>query len=228
MLTQPSANGKHVAVALLEAFESPGFDLARQGVKLGLIGEDAAEIRWVATLTSTDAGSAIGIRTAIASDDGAFIAVAAWNYGVAVVDTQTGEKLWEHMPGANAVKYAAFSPDAKTVYAGGTEGIIYAMDTLTGNVLGKWYASESGREQDGNPIQCLAVSPDGRWVAAGTGPAGLVFVGSTATNKMVRVLRHGGSTVLLVHFSPDSSALASFVPGTLKIWKVAQWDDRKP
>ncbi len=228
ILAQPSGDGTCVAVVLLEGFESPGWDWERRGVKLGLAGEDPPEIRWVATLTSTDPPLAGNIRTALPSDDGVLIAIAPWNYGVAVVDTKTGQKLWERMPGSNAVQYAAFSPDAKTVYAGGTEGIVYAMDTLTGNVIGKWYASESGREEPGHRIECLAVSPDGRWVAAGTGPEGLVFVGSTATNKMVKTLRHGGSTVLLVHFSPDSSALASFVPGTLKIWKVSQWDDKKP
>ena len=102
------------------------------------------------------------------------------------------------------------------------------MDVKTGNVVSRWYASASGQEEYGHRISCMAVSPDGRWVAAGTGPEGLVFVGSTATNKCVKILNHGMGTILLVHFSPDSKALATFVPGTLKVWNVTQWDKTPP
>jgi hypothetical protein len=98
------------------------------------------------------------------------------------------------------------------------------MGALTGKTLGCRSATESGAEEYGHRISCLAASADGRWVAAGTGPEGLTFVGSAAESRLVAVLEHGGRTVELVHFSPDSKALASFVPGTLKIWNVAQWD----
>ncbi len=219
----PSRNGVYVAMASRERISRPPpeHDPKKERMNVGLIGPGIDSVCWKVILSGT--GAETDIRSAVPSDDGTFVAVAAWEGGVAMVDMQAGQELWSIKPGSNAVQYVAFSPDSKIVYAGGTEGVVYGMDIATGKVLSKWYATSSGREEYGERISCLAVSPDGRWVAAGTGPSGLVYVGSTATNKLVRVLNHGGGTIALVHFSPDSQALASFVPGALKVWKVSEW-----
>jgi WD40 repeat protein len=157
------------------------------------------------------------------------VAVAAWDAegGVTMIEVATKQKLWSRRPGSNVISYLAFSPDSRVVYGGGTEGAVYAMDVKTGNRLSRWYASASGKEEYGHRISSLAVSPDGRWIAAGTGPEGLVFVGSTATNKCVKILKHLDGilgSVAVVQFSPNSQALATFVPGTLRVWNVTQWD----
>jgi hypothetical protein len=209
----------------------PDYDYYHPRLQVGLIGPDATEITWGATLVSNHVGGQ-DPRSVPASDDGKYVAVGGWGQGaggygtgVAMVDIAARQELWTKVLPSDNVFHVAFSPDSRLVYAGSMKGIVYAMDVKTGNVLGKWYASESGKTEEGNRISCLAVSPDGRWVAAGvTGPDGLIFVGSAATNKLVQVLKHGMGTVDLVHFSPDSKALATFVPDTLKIWNVSQWD----
>jgi hypothetical protein len=218
-----SRNGQYVVIAGQEDLTQPPPDYRtdRERLNVGLISPGSDDVVWKAIVSGT--GAATDIRSAVASDDGTLVAVAAWEGGVALIDVNAGRELWTKMPGSNAVQYVAFSPDSKIVYAGGTEGAVFGLDVATGKVLSTWYATSSGREEYGERISCLAVSPDGRWVAAGTGPEGVVYVGATATNKLVRVLNHGGGTIALVHFSPDSQALASFVPGTLKIWKVSEW-----
>ena len=90
-------------------------------------------------------------------------------------------------------------------------------------IVNSWYATGSGRSEYGHRISALAVSPDGLWIAAGTGPEGLVFIVSSRNGKLVKILNHGLSTVELVSFSPDSKALATFVPGTLKMWRIDKW-----
>lgn len=58
------------------------------------------------------------------------------------------------------------------------------------------------------------------WACAGRQPV------STGESSLVASLNHGRATVLLVAFSPDSSAIATFVPGTLKVWNVSRWDKK--
>jgi hypothetical protein len=223
-IIQASATGQFVALCCREDSGAPGRDWDHPRVQVGLIGPEAKEINWVTTLVGRRSGCDITVRSVVPSNDGTYVAVAGWDNALAMIDVAARETLWIEKPGGRDPLYAVFSPDSQVAYVGGAEGAVYAVNVQTGKPCSRWYATLSGQEEYGHRISCLAVSPDGRWVAAGTGPEGLVFVGSTAANKLVTVLNHGGSTVLLVHFSPDSKALASFVPGTIKIWNVARWD----
>ena len=69
-------------------------------------------------------------------------------------------------------------------------------------------------------VQCLAVSQDGRWIAAGT-PRGDVLVWDAKTYERV-VLHRVRSSIRSVDFSPDSARVvsASWV-GTASIWDIA-------
>ncbi len=226
--TQSSRAGNHVAVCLREKAGEWGpsdRDREKPRALVGLINRNTLELAWVGTLVGTYGGSDGNIRTALPSDDGTFVAVAAWDHGVAMLDTSKKEMLWSTCPSAGGpTYYTAFSPDSRIIYAGGTEGCVYGMDVRSGAILSRWCATRSGKPEYGHRISCLGVSPDGRWVAAGTGPEGLIWLWRVTDGKCMKILDHGGSTVQLVHFSPDSSALASFVPGTLKVWKVSRWD----
>jgi len=85
--------------------------------------------------------------------------------------------------------------------------------------VNRWFATPSGREESGRPIMTVSMSPDGRFVAAGTGPEGDVYLFFTSDGHR-RVLKHGGSTILMASFSPDSKRLASYAGGEIKIWKM--------
>ena len=65
------------------------------------------------------------------------------------------------------------------------------------------------------------MSPDGQWLAAGTGPEGHVYLWNTVSaDSKPRLLPHGGTTILIVSFSPDSRHLASVAGGKIKVWKL--------
>ncbi len=223
---QLSRSGTHVAVCLSEELTDPppNHDRQHPRLKVGLIAPEKLEFTWVATLI----GRRIGVdtvRAALASDDGSYIAVAGWDNAVAMIDVTEQEVLWVRKPeGEIAASYVAFSPDASVVYAGGTKGAVYSMKTHTGETCGHWYATKSGQSEYGHRISCLAASPDGRWVAAGTGPEGEVYVGSVAEGRLVRILDHGGSIIRIVSFSPDSKSLATVAAGKIKVWNVSRWD----
>ena len=69
-------------------------------------------------------------------------------------------------------------------------------------------------------VRCLAVSKDGRWIAAGTG-LGDVFVWD-ATFKRVFSHREDDEIILGFDFSPDSTRLVSASwNGTATIWDIA-------
>jgi len=217
-LTCISKNGKFAAVFLGEEDERSGADWKNPRYKVGLIDVGARQLDWVGELSGQ--GDTIVNQMSV-SNDGRYIAVTGWYNEVALVDTSARELLWtKHPPDAVA---SVFSSDGQILYAGdGGGGGVYAFESRTGNVIGRWHATTTGEDTYGHRISCMAISPDDGWIAAGTGPEGQVFLFSTAApgGKPV-LLPHGYSTILIVSFSPDSKYVASLAKGRIKIWAVA-------
>jgi WD40 repeat protein len=216
-----SLQGNYTVLMLDEEHSHPpeGFDWKYDRFQLGLLGPDQKEILWLGVFRDTVA--AMNIRTIVPTDDGAYVALAGWKNGLAMVDCKERKLLWVvKPPNESSSSYAAFSPDRKVVYVGGTEGCVYGLDVRTGRILSRWFASPTGKELYGHRISSISASPNGEFVAAGTGPQGLVWVFETKNGKIVSEFDHGGSTILLTHFSPDSSALATMAAGYIKIWKI--------
>lgn len=221
--------GTYIAVSLGEIMgegvNPPGASWDHPRTRLGLIGPDRKRIDWVATLVGSFSGEHSDVAQVLPSDDGAYVAVAGYGNQVAIIDVAARNPLWVKKPVTeSSLVCAAFSPDAGLVYSGGTAGIVFAFDVRSGEIVGQWFATRSGAEEYGHRITCISASGDGRWVAVGTGPEGDVYVGDARRHKLVATLPHGGSTILMVQFSPDSTALASFAAGKLKIWRTADWD----
>lgn len=218
----PSQNGRYAGIVLDEdpGHPSPDYDWEVDRFQIGLIGPQADKIDWITTLENRT-GNTYSIRRVRPSDDGAYVALAGWFYGAAVIDVQAKEVLWVKCPkGEAGMVDIAFSPDNKTVYAGGTAGCVFGMDVATGEIVSRWFATQSGKTEYGWRISAIAVSPDGRFVAAGTGPDGVAYVWSRETGQQVKVVRHASSSISALSFSPDSKALATFIPGAIKIWDL--------
>ena len=173
-----------------------------------------------------------GSFKAIPSDDGKYIGVAGWDNGVAMIDVVNKKVLWtassNHMPGARkpneknnvpwkcipldavGVDDLAFTPDGKTVYVCGAiasdrvgaVGHVWCMNVETGKVVSRWWIDDTNSDEYTRIIHVISVSPDGRFVAAGSAGTGVVFLYSTKDGQR-RILNYGyPATIDFVSFSP--------------------------
>ncbi|MBN1489389.1 MAG: WD40 repeat domain-containing protein [Phycisphaerae bacterium] len=213
-----SANGRYVGLLFREQRRgNPDFN---ERVGVGLLDAETASFTWLLPLEQY-ARFAGNVRQVMPSDDGAYLAVVAWDCGAMVYDVHEEYLLWENRPRQEVCSAGVvFSPDNELIYTVGSGGFVYPMAVSDGSVQPRWAATLSGTEEYGHRISTVAISPDGRFIAAGTGPEGLVWLWERATHKRLKIFRHGGGTILLTHFSPDSKALATFNGGSIKIWDM--------
>jgi WD40 repeat protein len=217
-VSRTSDNGKHLAFWAGPETSSP--DYGTNKVRLGMLASKADRIDWVTTMQCGT--TTVNIGGVVPSNDGKYVALSGWDHGAALVDVPNKRVLWQRRP-QHEVCFTdiAFSPDSELVYAGGAEGCVYGMKVQDGEIVSRWWASPNGKSEYGYRISTISVSPDGKFVAAGTGPTGDVYVFSTKDGSR-RILNHGGSTILITSFSPDSKRLASFAAGQIKIWKLPE------
>jgi hypothetical protein len=217
-----SRSGKWVTAKVVEdaVCRPAGFDWNNFRLRVAVIETTTWKLTW-APMLEGERNAGADIRGVVPSDDGAYVCVAGWYNGAALLDVANHKVLWEKKPkGCIGMVDAAFAPDGKVVYVGDASGAVYVMDVATGDVLGEWWANDRGESVYGWRISTVAASADGRFVAAGTGPAGVVYVWRSDTGQRVRTLNHGGSTILVMTFSPDSKALASLAAGQIKVWTM--------
>jgi WD40 repeat protein len=209
-----SANGKFIAVVIQDPVYIRGIDLAR----VGIIDVAAKKLKSVTEINGH------GIHTvyqSAVSNDGRYVAVAGWDNGVAMIDGEQSKVLWSSRPPDEiSTAFAIFAPDGKTLFTAGSEGCVYSIDAATGQVLTTRYASTSGKKADANRVSSLAISDDGQWLAAGTGPQGVAYIWSLSGANPIRILVHGDSPVSIVAFSPDARHIATVGGGDMKIWSI--------
>jgi WD40 repeat protein len=244
-LGRGSWNGKHIAVWCQPENYSHE---PRNQIRFGLVAADGKSFNWAVTIRTDNlpnlAESWKGTNDVIPSNDGRYIGVPGWKRGVLMVDVTQKKPIWaassEYEPGAqsgseeSAVSWSriplaelgatdlVFSPDSKLIYAGGNTGLVYGMKTETGEVVSRWWATLSNENEPGHYITRVAVSPDGRFIAAGTVPNGLIFLFSTKDGHRYTFKHNRPISIDLLSFSPDSKRLASYAAGELKIWKLPE------
>lgn len=149
---------------------------------------------------------------------------------VQLLDLSGGNALWR-VPQTEDVKELAFTPDGKSLLAGGKNGLIRDFDPASGRVR----ATLGGEVA---PVSAVALSPDGRWLAIGTGnsadpsrPAQTLHVAlwDLTTGREARRLPLLGNAVSVLSFSADSRLLAAGSRSdpevcpkcTARLWDVA-------
>jgi WD40 repeat protein len=137
---------------------------------------------------------------------------AYWGNGVALTLTvgQEDSPLTE-INGGSEIRAVAFAANGEYLVSGGAGGV-------------RMWRVEDGEEMatvETKYVLCLAVSADGRWIAAGT-LYGEVLVWDAKTYEKVFSHREDNRTINGVDFSPDSTRLVSASDNErASIWDIA-------
>jgi WD40 repeat protein len=165
-------------------------------------------------------------RTAFAAD-GALMA-AVHNEALSVHDTATGKEKWRESLPAEAVTDCQFFPDGSVVaVAGKGEVKLFATTTgkpgvtlkavVTGKAAGVPPPPGGGRGRDW--VSDLAISADGKWLAASVGEdEEVVLCWDVKAGAVKHQLRPAAKPI---GFSPDGSELVTVHGGAVTFWTTA-------
>lgn len=156
------------------------------------------------------------IRAMDVSPNGLLLASGGNDRVVKLWDVAGGSLVRELKGHAGHVYSLAFHPDGKSLLSGDLMGAIRQWDLATGNLLGMFDAKplhtyEGGQQVDFGGVRGLAITPDGKSVAAGGLHKGTNPLG--AVNEPIVLLFEGESRKTL------KTQLADGIPGGV-IWRL--------
>jgi len=204
---QSSRNGKYIAVLCDDNLSASG-NFGHAEKPIGLYRAEEKKFEWIQTIKSdAPRGIRIHVSNIVVSDDGRSIALVGYNGRggwVNLTDCAAKGTKWEDTPKGSVAFYGGdFSADDETLFVGGgVDGKIYRYGVSSGRLLGSdWEVRER--------INRIAASPDGRIVAVGTGPMGVVYLLDARDGTVIRILRTQDGTISGLAFSPDGKLLAT-------------------
>ncbi len=159
----------------------------------------------------------ISVTDAKFSPDRRYLAVPLWNTAVWLIDMET-KQISELSGYGSSVKTVVFSPDSRTVFAGGWGGKIVAWDVATRKIT-KTLLGHTG------DVVGLAVHPNGKLLASASWDHTIrVWTLDLPADPKPRVLTEHSGIVNEVTFSPDGSQLASAgEDGAVNVWETKSW-----
>jgi WD40 repeat protein len=162
------------------------------------------------------------------SDDGKFV-VGVGSKGqeafMLLADLKQNKVIWERMlQEEERLTSVIFSRDGEAIYAG-CDNNVYKIQTDSGALLSRIQVTEKVETAHKPiPIQYIAVSPDGKLVAATLFQRLYIF--ECGTGRCIFKKSSGHKLAGALAFAPDSRFVATCdlrQGGTVKIWKVPQY-----
>jgi WD40 repeat protein len=202
-------------------FSHDGKRLALSSDKTAAVWDTATGTRLLTLKDQWMAASVIAFN-----QDGSRLAIAAYGGSVGVWDARTGRLLRalpqhdKHLgaltfsPRGDCLAVADFDP---SLFDGPRErrvNRVQVWDTRTGERRAAFLSRSEP------PVEALSFSPDGRWLAAGTGER--VTVWEVSSGKVFRTPQAHRGHVTVVSFSPDGHRLAAGGwDGRVVVWELA-------
>ncbi|WP_435011616.1 WD40 repeat domain-containing protein [Tundrisphaera lichenicola] len=180
------------------------------------------------------------IRAMCVSPDGAYLATGGNDRAVKLWDLSNGTLVRELKGHDGHVYSVEFQPDGKTLLSGDLLGSIRQWDLATGNLVGTFDAKplhsyNGGQQVDFGGVRGLAITPDGKSVAAGglhkaTNPLGavhepivLLFDGESRKNMKTQLADGiAGGVIWRLRYLADGSLMGGSggsTGGLLLFWK---------
>lgn len=217
-LLQAGPNGRFAVAAL-------AIDGLDRRIQLVLIDADLNSIQPVETKTMEQG---LQLNDIGLSKDGTLIAAVGggdkgWLF---VADAKGKQLLWEMaVEDCNEFSKVVFSPDGRMLYASESGRRVYIFD-ITAKRLVKKLEMDKYKTPPNNPqtISSIAVSPDGRLLAAASSPNSRVWVWDAETGKKIVTIGTSQFSTCSMAFSPDSSFLAGAVSGydPIEVWRISR------
>jgi hypothetical protein len=154
------------------------------------------------------------------SSDGKHLALGIGN-GAVIYDTETWREVRRLEGQPNVIVSVAWSPDGRTLAAGGQEGAVTLWDLSTGAIR---------RTLEGHTayVGAIAFSPDGRTLVTGSHD-GSVRIWDPEEGRERRVLMaQGPAGALCAAYSRDGRRLAvGLGDGDVRVWRAATWEEER-
>jgi WD40 repeat protein len=144
------------------------------------------------------------------SPDGKHLTSGSQDCTVKVWDVSTGKEVF-NLEGHRGLGVCgvAFSPDGKVLASAGIDGTVRLWDTTTGKAMATYQGKKA--------VFCVAFSPDGKTVAAGTDVDGLVEITSMGQVVLWDTQTGKVKTSLAVHYGYPTGA-AWPAPAATIVW----------
>jgi WD40 repeat protein/serine/threonine protein kinase len=154
------------------------------------------------------------------SPDGTRLAVGAKDGSIRVLDAARWQELSIIKGHTKVVRGLAFSPNGNRLFTVSEDRTLKIWDMAGVSAGGGGKELHSFQEPAGY-LRCVAVSPDGKWLALG-GQGATLKMRDAASGKEVRTLPGHTGGIYGVAFSADGKRLASTgMDRTVKVWDVA-------
>ncbi len=132
-------------------------------------------------------------------------------------NTANWQKVWDRAPDPIVVRSLAFTPDSRLIFAVGDDKLAI-LDASTGQSSPRFHGQS---DMEKSSFSSIAVSPDGKILAATGRVIGEIEFFSVETQKQISVVKEAGP-VSNLHFSADGSRIISACSdNTIRMWKVA-------